>query len=124
MKKVFAVTALTIAGLAGAAYADALDDARERGVCGVGFEPISAEYLADGRLSAVCPPGSGAAAAAAGSTIAGSTAGAAGALGGTALAGGGAIAAGVLGLAAIVAIAGSDDSTSGTTTTTTTTTTN
>lgn len=116
MKKVFAVTALTIAGLSGAAYADALDDARDRGVCGVGFEPVSAEYLADGSLKALCPAGSGAAAAAAGSTVLGSTAGA-GVLGGTALAGSGAIAAGVVGLAAIAVISGSDDTTTTTTTT-------
>lgn len=116
MKKIFAVTALTIAGFTGAAYADALDDARDRGVCGVGFEPISAEYLADGQLKALCPVGSGAAAAAAGSTVLGGGAGAAGALGGTTLAGGGAVAAGVAAAAAIAIIAGSDDSTTTTTT--------
>ena len=76
MKKLFAVTALTITGMTGAAFADALDDAEERGVCGVGFEPISAEYLPDGRLKALCPAGSGAAAAAAGSTVVGGAGGA------------------------------------------------
>ena len=116
MKKLFAVTALTITGMTGAAFADALDDAEERGVCGVGFEPISAEYLPDGRLKALCPAGSGAAAAAAGSTVVGG-AGGAGVLGGTALAGGGAVAAGVAGLAAIAVIAGSNDTTTTTTTT-------
>ena len=118
MKKVFAVAAVGLMVLSGAAVAqqgNPLEIAQARQVCGADYTPISAEFLADGRLKVTCPEGSAASAAAAGGTVAQPAV-----LTGTAL-GGGAGAA-LAGLVLVIAISGGDDSSTTTTTTTTTTT--
>ncbi len=121
MKKMFAIAAAGLFALSGTAFAqtfedaspEALAEAEEKGACGVGYDPVKAEYLADGRLAVLCPAGSGAAAAAAGGAIAAQPA----VLAGTALGAGGAAA--LAGLVIVVALTGGDDTSTTTTTTTT-----
>ncbi|MCA0873453.1 hypothetical protein LCL97_21695 [Seohaeicola saemankumensis] len=119
MKKMFAIAAAGLFALSGTAFAqtfegaspEALAEAKEKGACGVGYEPRKAEYLADGRLAVLCPAGSGAAAAAAGGAIAQPAV-----LAGTTLGAGGAAA--LAGLVIVVALTGGDDTSTTTTTTT------
>lgn len=120
MKKMFAIAAAGLIAASGTSFAqtfddaspEALADAQERGACGAGYDPVKAEYLADGRLAVLCPFGSGAAAAAAGGAVAQPAV-----LAGTTLGAGGAAA--IAGLVVLIALTGGDDTSTTTTTTTT-----
>jgi len=120
MKKTIAALTTGLVALSSAATAQetALQEATRRAVCGAKHDPVSAEYLADGRLKVICPPGSNPAGVGAGAGAGASAAGAAqpALLAGTGLGGAGAA---LLGAALLVIIAGNNET--GTTTTTTTT---
>ena len=106
MNKMFAALAITAAGFATSATADALSDAVARNACN-DFKVLGAEYLATGQLKVLCPRGA----------VPGATPVASSALEGTGLAGGGTVGA-VVGVVVLAALVGDSDNSTTTTTTT------